>query len=234
MFVMAMLNLVTLPIPKTLTNYYVVVSTTRVDLNVNDAVQVSYKKLGNSPRHTILSHASRAIASDILTNVCTIQMSIVWALHWISTVNMKVEVCARIAVTTHKASTVTNASQHFIVLMINLLMLPTYANHASAMSFSRQGIVQKVVVNVNVDHNIFRRCVTSAVSDITDTHSANRATVILMELEIKFARLVEDNVPANITMPAIIAMNALKAITTSPNAYRVSVKLQDPSLMLVI
>lgn len=144
-----MLNLVTLPIPKTLTNYYVVVSTTRVDLNVNDVVQVSYKKLGNSPRHTILSHANvrkaaipkfiinylilllrfqRAIASDILTNVCTIQMSIVWALHWISTVNMKVEVCARIAVTTHKASTVTNASQHFIVLMINLLMLPTYVN----------------------------------------------------------------------------------------------------------
>lgn len=58
MFVTAMLNLVTLPIPKTLTNYYVVVSTTRVDLNVNDAVQVSYKKLGNSPRHTILSPAS--------------------------------------------------------------------------------------------------------------------------------------------------------------------------------
>jgi hypothetical protein len=34
-----------------------------------------------------------------------------------------------------------------------------------------------------------------------------------------FVKSVEANVPANITMPEIIAINVPKAITTSPNAY---------------
>lgn len=69
-----------------------------------------------------------AIASDTLTSVCTILTSIVWESRWTSTVTTRAEVSARTAATTRKASTVTSASQHSIVLMINLLMLLMCAN----------------------------------------------------------------------------------------------------------
>lgn len=44
-----------LPIPKTLTNSYVAVSTTLADPSVKDVVRDSFKKLGDSRKPTILS-----------------------------------------------------------------------------------------------------------------------------------------------------------------------------------
>jgi hypothetical protein len=57
-FATVMPNLVTLPIPKTRINYFVAVSTTLAGPNASDAVQDSSRKLGSSPKRTILSPAN--------------------------------------------------------------------------------------------------------------------------------------------------------------------------------
>lgn len=86
-------------------------------------------------------------------------------------------------------------------------------------NFSRPETVRKAVVNASVDHSSSRRFATSVVLGTTDTRNANPAIVISTVPEIMYVKSVEANAPANITMPETIAINALKAITTSPNAY---------------
>lgn len=90
-------------------------------------------------------------------------------------------------------------------------------------NFSRRETVRKVAVSVSVDHSSSHRFATSAVSDITDTRNASPVIVISTAPEIMFVKSVEANVPANITMPEIIAINVPKAITISPSAYVINI-----------
>ncbi len=75
------------------------------------------------------------------------------------------------------------------------------------------------MVNASAGHSSSRRIAINVVLATMDTRSANPVIVISTVPEIMFAKSVEANAPANITMLEIIAINALKAITTSPNAH---------------
>ncbi len=88
--------------------------------------------------------------------------------------------------------------------------------------------MRKVAVNANADPSFSPHFVINVVSAITDTHNVDPAIVILMELAIMSAKLAEANVPANITMPEIIATSALKAISISPNAHVIFSPLRFP------